>query len=80
MAIDRITGAVNSQGGDPWTYEASWYLAGETAVWDAVLRRNGQVKGMLGGKVLLGADLPDTNARIEAFVRDALAHDIASRE
>jgi len=80
MASDRIRGTAKSQDGDLWDYEASWYVTGEIAVWDAVLRRNGQVKGMLGGKVLLDPALTDLERRVEAFVHDALAHDIASRE
>lgn len=80
MAADRISGTVRGRGGEQWAYEASWYLSGEMAIWDAVLRRDGRVLGMLGGKVLLDQHLPNPNVRIEAFVRDALAHDIASRD
>lgn len=57
-----------------YAFEASWYVHGDEAVWDAVLTSQAKSRSMVGGRVMLAESLPNARERIEAFIRDAVAH------
>ena len=70
----RIRGEVDVGEGSSYAYEASWYVHGDEAVWDAVLTSQTKSRSMVGGRVMLADSLPNARERIEAFIRDAVAY------
>ena len=59
-----IDGTAVSQFGETYAYQATWLL-GDTLLWDAVVKRDGVLKGLPGGVV---TDVP-AGADIESIVR-----------
>jgi hypothetical protein len=61
---EALAGTAVSRHGDTYEYQATW-LAGDKLLWDAVVKRDGVLKGLPGGVV---AGVPP-GAEIESIVR-----------